>query len=85
MRPLKVHEKLAVIGSFSWLVTWYINTMLAQDKQTSKQLTSFSLLSSQWVFLVSALRFFNHVTDQRQRTKKEVALLTWSSHKKLTE
>ena len=85
MRPLKVHEKLAVIGSFSWLVTWYINTMLAQDKQTSKQLTSFSLLSSQWVFLVSALRFFNHVTDQPQRTKKEVALLTWSSHKKLTE
>ena len=35
MRPLKVHEKLAVIGSFSWLVTWYINTMLAQDKQTN--------------------------------------------------
>ena len=35
MRPLKVHEKLAVIGSFSWLVTWYINVMLAQDKQTN--------------------------------------------------
>jgi len=56
--------------------------MLAQDKQTAHIMfvalvpVGFSRLS---------IAFFNHVTDQLQRTKKEVALLTWSSHKKLTE
>ena len=84
MRPLKVHEKLAAIGSLQ-LVSHVVHKRHAGTRQTNKQLTSFSLFSSQWVFLVSAFRFFNHVTDQRQRTKKEVALLTWSSHKKLTE
>ena len=79
MRPPKIQEKFLC----SWSATWYKNAELAQDEQRAH--IKFICLLPQRFFRLSRMAFLYQVTDQLQKTNMEVTLLTWFSHKKLTE